>query len=699
MTRRYCIIGAGYCGLGVAKAFRDHGIPYDCFDRNSDIGGNWLNGVYDSTHIISSRDSTQYTDFPMPRDYPDFPSAAQVLAYLRSYADEFALKKHIQFNTEIEEATPLDPTGMKGWRVRFKTAQGETEERIYAGVIVANGHHWSKRIPQYPGNFTGKVFHSKDYKKPADFEGARVLVVGAGNSGCDIAVEAALSGRESSISMRRGYYFLPKSIFGVPTAEFDKPWLPFFAQKAFLKTVLRVTNGPNTRYGMEDPDHELFDHHPIVNSQLMYFIRHGRVAPKPDIEKLDGKKVHFKDGTHAEVDTLVWSTGFNVSFPFLDPNHFEWDNGIPKRVAGMLAQNLAGLYIFGLGQPRGGAGPLITSGARLLSELILAQETMDHPIALDLAKVAPASSRMLFGVNQAQREIRFAHHYIRWISHKSWRKNPPKLAAKPRPRNPDFEIDAQIPKHWISENAVATHIINSLNLLFPEGERFFIRSLKPFLDQLDDPTLKARSQAFMAQEFQHGRSHEQFIDILRSQGFELDGFMKWYERIAFKWIEGTLPPKLNLAVTAAVEHFTAAFAELALETAFLESFAHPGAADLFRWHAAEEIEHKSVAYDVLQSVAPGYARRMAGLAIATATLGGFWFTGTALLLRQDKDVSLKKLKIHGRDSLKSRILGNGKMARALLQYMKPGFHPLHNANSRLAEDTLSELSEKYKIAI
>jgi Flavin-binding monooxygenase-like len=399
--RRYCIIGAGYAGNGVAKAFTDAGIPYDQLERNDYVGGNWADGVYDSTHIISSRDSTEYADLPMPRDYPDFPSREQVLAYLNDYVDRFGLRERIEFGAEVVRCEPLDDRGISGWRVEL--ASGEV--RHYAGVVVANGHHWDKRIPSYSGEFTGKQIHSKDYKRREDFEGERVLVVGAGNSGCDIAVEAAGTFGHADISMRRGYWFLPKTIFGIPTAELDKPWFPVWAQRRFLKTVLRLIFGRYERYGLPKPDHDLFDRHPTVNSQLLYAFRHGRVRPRPDIERFDGRTVHFADGSSAQYDTIVWATGFHISFPFLDDELFERENGIPKRTAGMLAPGIANLYVFGVLQPRGGAGPLITRGSELLAEMVKVQERLDHPLASDLARLEPPSAEILVGVSETSRRI------------------------------------------------------------------------------------------------------------------------------------------------------------------------------------------------------------------------------------------------------------------------------------------------------
>jgi cation diffusion facilitator CzcD-associated flavoprotein CzcO len=408
---RHCIIGAGYAGNGVAKAFADAGIPYDQLERNAYVGGNWADGVYDSTQIISSRDSTQYADFPMPRDYPDFPSREQVLDYLNAYVDRFGLREWIEFETEVVRCEPLGPRGTGGWRVKLDSG----EVRDYAGVVVANGHHWAKRYPSYPGEFSGQALHSKDYRRPEDLGGERVLVVGAGNSGCDIAVDSARELGYAEISMRRGYWFLPKSIFGIPTAELDQPWFPVCAQRLFLRAMLPIVFGRYERYGLRRPDHRLFDKHPTVNSQLLYALRHGRVRARPDIARLDGRTVHFADGTSSEYDTIVWATGFHISFPFLDRDLFQWRDGAPERVAGMLVPGIAGLYVFGVLQPRGGAGPLITAGSRLLAEMARAQGRLDHPLSDDLARLERPNARMLVGVSETLRRIAVGRRAVKGI--------------------------------------------------------------------------------------------------------------------------------------------------------------------------------------------------------------------------------------------------------------------------------------------
>ena len=211
----------------------------------------------------------------------------------------------------------------------------------------------------------------------------------------------------------------------------------------------------------------------------------------------------------------------------------------------------------------------------------------------------------------------------------------------------DLDVDfAQVPRHWLASHPVATAISNGINMLFPHGERFFVRSVNHFLPRITDPELRAQIKGFFGQEGRHARAHDQFNQILRAQGFEIDRFLDGYKRLA-SWLEAHTPPKLNLAVTAAAEHFTAILAEGAFTRNILDAAA-PEMRQLLAWHAAEEIEHKAVAFDVLRAVDPSYALRILGLAYATATLGGFWLWGALTLMRQDR------VKI-GRASCRERV--------------------------------------------
>jgi uncharacterized protein len=252
----------------------------------------------------------------------------------------------------------------------------------------------------------------------------------------------------------------------------------------------------------------------------------------------------------------------------------------------------------------------------------------------------------------------------------------------PIPRDPDIDLTA-VSRHWLANNAVGTAISNGVNLLFPHGERFFVRSVHHYLDQISDPTLRAQVKAFFKQEGHHASAHDEFNTVLRAQGVEIDRFLGRYAKLS-AWVEARMSPKLNLAGTAAAEHFTAILADGAFKRGILDTV-HPAMQELLAWHAAEEIEHKAVAFDVLRQVDPSYALRMAGLAYATITLSGFWIWATVMLLRQEKlgwRETLRQLgQMRRHDPVLRRVFGKG-----IRQYIRRDFHPSHNANEHLARE-------------
>jgi predicted metal-dependent hydrolase len=251
----------------------------------------------------------------------------------------------------------------------------------------------------------------------------------------------------------------------------------------------------------------------------------------------------------------------------------------------------------------------------------------------------------------------------------------------------DLDIDfSQVPRHWMSNSPTATAIANGVNLLFPHGERFFVRSVKHFLERIDDPALRTAVKGFFGQEGRHARAHDQFNEILRTHGFEIDRFLGSYKRLS-SWLEAHTPPVLNLAVTAAAEHFTAILAEGAFSQNLLDNAA-PEMRALLAWHAAEEIEHKAVAFDVLQRVDPSYALRMVGLAYATVTLGGFWLWGAVALMRQE-GLGLRRIRRDiGRMPAGDRVVRRV-FVRGIRQYIARDFHPGRNPTERIAAEWLA----------
>jgi hypothetical protein len=426
-TDRYCVIGAGPCGLAAVKNLRQADIPVDCFEREADLGGLWnydqpSRSVCHSTHLISSRRLTQYTDFPMPADYPAYPSHRQALAYLQSYARHFGLIESIHFRAAVERIEPSGPH----WEVRLA---GESAARRYGGVILASGHHWDAKIPAYPGRFDGLAMHSREYKTPDVLAGRRVLVVGAGNSGCDIAVEAAQHASAAFLSMRRGYHFLPKFLFGKPideTGEMVLRWgLPLWLRRAVARLLLRVAVGDVRRYGLPAPDHRLFESHPIVNSQLLYFAGHGRIRVKPDVARLAGDRVQFADGSEEPVDVVVYATGYNVSFPYIDPAHLNWRDGRPGLYLNAFHPRRDNLFVVGLIQPNSGLWGLADYQARLMAAFLRARrEDPDAAEWFRRTKSDPAFDR-----GDGIRYLATSRHALE-VEYFAYRENLKKLLAR-----------------------------------------------------------------------------------------------------------------------------------------------------------------------------------------------------------------------------------------------------------------------------
>jgi hypothetical protein len=360
----WCVIGAGPHGLAAVKAFRQLGIAVQGYEREPEVGGNWNyearnSRVYTSTHLISSKPFTAYPDFPMPDDYPDYPSHRQVHAYLKRYADHFGLREAVAFSTDVERVEPVE--GGTHWAVTVRAADGTVTTSRFDGVVVANGHNWNPKIPQYPGQdgFTGEILHSAGYKDPAVLRGKRVLVVGAGNTGCDLAVEAAQQAARTFHSTRRGYYYNPKYVNGRPADQVADTLLvlrlPLPVRRFLFGVTQKVVVGDYGKFGLRQPDHKFFATHPIVNSLLVYYVGQGDIHPKPDIERFDGSAVVFTDGSRAEVDLVLFATGYLVRFDFLDAHgHLNWRDTHPHLYLHVFTPQHDNLFVAGLIQPDSG---------------------------------------------------------------------------------------------------------------------------------------------------------------------------------------------------------------------------------------------------------------------------------------------------------------------------------------------------------
>jgi hypothetical protein len=365
-----CVIGAGASGLTAIKNLREYGFGVDCYERETGVGGAWnwrhdRSPVYASTHLISSKPFTQFPDFPMPDSWPDYPRHNQVLAYLERYADHFGLREHVWFGTEV---TRVEPAEGGRFDVTISGARGGGSDRTqrYGAVVVANGHNWAPKLPAYEGleQFRGEVIHASAYKDAAQIRGKKVLVIGAGNTGCDIAVEAGQQAARCWHSSRRGYWYAPKYVSGRPADQVNDLviglGIPLRARQWLFHRTLRRTVGDLTRFGLPAPDHRVYETHPISNSQFVYYVGHGAITPVPDVARFTPDSVEFLDGRSVEPDVVILATGYLPRFEFLSPELLNVDGeGRPQLHLHTFSPSHPTLSVAGLLQPDSGLFSLV----------------------------------------------------------------------------------------------------------------------------------------------------------------------------------------------------------------------------------------------------------------------------------------------------------------------------------------------------
>jgi hypothetical protein len=425
------VIGAGGVGLAGMKTLLAAGFDVTGYDLADEVGGNWyIHGptsrVYESTHTISTKPFTQYPDFPMPDEWPDYPHHAQLGEYLRRYADHFDLRRRIRLGTEVLDVDPVDLTDPQtAWDVTAAGPDGTTTTR-YDAVVVANGHNWRPKTPHYPGEFSGEVMHSAQYKSADALRGKRVLVVGAGNTGCDIAVEAAQQAHRALHSTRRGYWYAPKYAFGKPADQINdlvtalRP--PMWLKQRLMHAVIRLTVGEHSRLGLPEPDHAILETHPIANTLLPYYVGQGSIEPVRDIDHFDSDHVVFVDGRREQVDLVVFATGYLAEFPFLADKVLDISDGRPRLALNMIPAHYDSLAVMGLYQPDSGVFCIAHWQGVLVAELFAAglgrpeQARRLREQVLDDLRDTTSESRQISG------GVRFAsssRHYFE-VSHQEY---------------------------------------------------------------------------------------------------------------------------------------------------------------------------------------------------------------------------------------------------------------------------------------
>ena len=407
---RFLIVGAGPAGLAQARAFARAGVAFDMVERHRDVGGIWDidnpgTPMYRGARFISSKKLSAFIGFPMPAAYPDYPDHGQVHDYLRGVARAQGLDEAIEFGVEVKRIDPQDGF----WLARF----GSGAPRLYRGVVCANGMTWAPAPARYPGGFDGELRHSVTFRQAEEAKGRRVLIVGGGNSACDIACLVSAEAADTVLSLRRGYHVVPRHLFGVPADALARamPPLPAGGQQRVAQLLLRLAGKPRPT-AWPQPDHRIYESHPIINSEILDLVACGAVRVRPDIAAFDGRRVRFADGTAETFDLVLLATGYHMAIPFMDPAHFTWRG---DRIGGYLSvfnERHPRLFTLGFLSTNAGVFADFDRLANLVANHALDQETKPDRAARFRAMIEAGSADLSGGLRfvASPRHASYVHH-------------------------------------------------------------------------------------------------------------------------------------------------------------------------------------------------------------------------------------------------------------------------------------------------
>jgi cation diffusion facilitator CzcD-associated flavoprotein CzcO len=362
------IIGAGPAGLATAAALKSRGLDFEILDAGRGVGGIWdidrdETPMYESAHFISSKTLSAFDGHSMPAGYPDYPRHDQILAYVTSFAHRHGLEDHATFGVRVQAARAAEGGG---WEVELS----EGGPRRYRALCVATGANWEPALPRVEGTFEGEAYHAFHYRSPDELSGKRVLIVGGGNSGCDIACDAARVAERALLSVRRGYHFVPKYVFGQPSDVFAHggPPLPaWLERRVFGVLIRRLLVGDVTRFGLPRPDHAILESHPTMNTRVLHHLGHGDLEARSDVLALEGKTVRFTDGRVDEVDLVVWATGYRRTYPFFEEPVIDTGKAAHDLYLNLSHRRHDDLFFLGLFETDGAAYPILSRQGHIVA--------------------------------------------------------------------------------------------------------------------------------------------------------------------------------------------------------------------------------------------------------------------------------------------------------------------------------------------
>lgn len=348
---RITIIGASAAGLAVAKLLQDKGLPANLLERAPHVGARWR-GHYERLHLHTPKGQSGLPGLGFPADAPRYPSRDAVVSYLSEYARHFSLKP--EFGVEVTRLIAGPP-----WRIETTTGTRDADL-----VVLATGLNNIPRRVDKPGldSFPGPVLHAADYRTGRDFRGQRVLVIGFGNSACEIAMDLHEQGASPAQSVRGPVNALPREIFGIPVLTIGKyaGLLPPHVSDRLTAPLIRALIGDIRKLGLQTPDYgpaeqvRVHRRIPLLDIGTLDLMRRGKIGVFPDISHIDGPRVHFTDGRSAGFDVIVMATGYHHGIERLVNLPPERLADMAERIDRRRFEGQGGLYLCGgFVSPRG----------------------------------------------------------------------------------------------------------------------------------------------------------------------------------------------------------------------------------------------------------------------------------------------------------------------------------------------------------